>query len=366
MTDFGSDPFSTGRKPDRFALMRLSAIEFDTSPRWLIEDLIPRNGIVLVWGPPKCGKTFWAFDLVGHIALGRDYYDHAVELGRVVYIACEGEYGVKTRAVAFREERVNSADPPLYLMTTRLDLISDIDELVAAIASQIDGEGASAIVLDTLNRSFVGSEAKDEDMSAYVAAADRLRAEFHCVVIIVHHCGVAETRPRGHTSLTGAVDAQIAVKRDVDGTILVHFELMKDGPEGQMLRCRLKSVEVGTDARGKPVTSCVVEHLDAPAADDEHKQQKKLTAAQKIALKVLYNAISTEGVGEIPPPDPSHIPPNTYCIREEVWRQYCYKGGISAGETQEAKRKAYTGVRDTLIANGMVGSWDGWVWPVQC
>jgi hypothetical protein len=30
----------------------------------------PRVGLILVWGPPKCGKSFWTFDTVMHIALG--------------------------------------------------------------------------------------------------------------------------------------------------------------------------------------------------------------------------------------------------------------------------------------------------------
>jgi hypothetical protein len=64
-------------------------------------------------------------------------------------------------------------------------------------------------------------------------------------------------RPRGHTSLTGAIDAQLAVKRDVDKTILVTLELMKDGPEGGMMRMVLDVVEVGIDPYGKPLTSCV-------------------------------------------------------------------------------------------------------------
>ena len=43
-------------------------------------------------------------------------------------------------------------------------------------------------------------------MGAYRDAADRLREEFRCAVIIIHHCGIDATRPRGHSSLTGAVD----------------------------------------------------------------------------------------------------------------------------------------------------------------
>jgi len=34
-----------------------------------------------------------------------------------------------------------------------------------------------------------------------------IRNAFGCAVIVVHHCGIDATRPRGHTSLAGAVDA---------------------------------------------------------------------------------------------------------------------------------------------------------------
>jgi AAA domain len=45
------------------------------------------------------------------------------------------------------------------------------------------------VVLDTLNRSLRGSESSDEDMTAYLNAADAIRETFNCVVVIVHHCG---------------------------------------------------------------------------------------------------------------------------------------------------------------------------------
>lgn len=358
----------TGRRPANgwddkgFALLRMSAVEFNTASRCIVEDLIPRDGLVLVWGPPKCGKTFWTFDLVAHVALGRTYGERRVEQGPVVYIAAEGEHGIKTRTVAFRQERMNDdEDPPFFLMTTSLDLVGDIDPLITAIHEQLAGEdGCKVIVIDTLNRTIHGSETKDEDMSAYVQAADRLREAFHCAVIIIHHCGIAGDRPRGHTSLTGAVDAQISVQKDVDGTVLVTLELMKDGPEGGMTRCRLESVEVGIDDRGKPITSCVVEQLDAPANGERPKRLRKLAGAPARALNLLHEAIIVGG--EIPPAC-DYIPPNVRCVREKLWRDYCYKGGIYTGE-ERAMRAAFTRAVETLLGESRVGSWDGWYWPV--
>jgi hypothetical protein len=62
-------------------------------------------------------------------------------------------------------------------------------------------------------------------------------------------------RPRGHTSLTGAVDAQLAVKRDNAGIITVKVEWLKAGQEGAEIVSRLEQVELGADSYGDPIVS---------------------------------------------------------------------------------------------------------------
>jgi hypothetical protein len=47
-------------------------------------------------------------------------------------------------------------------------------------------------------------------MMAFLANAGKLADHFHCLVLIVHHVGLAnDRRMRGHSSLGGGVDAQI-------------------------------------------------------------------------------------------------------------------------------------------------------------
>lgn len=48
---------------ERFQLVRFSEIALDQTRSYLVQGLIPREGLVVVWGPPKCGKSFWIFDL---------------------------------------------------------------------------------------------------------------------------------------------------------------------------------------------------------------------------------------------------------------------------------------------------------------
>jgi len=274
----------------RFPLIPFNQLIIGTSSSYLVKGLIPRVGIAVVWGPPKCGKSFWTFDLAMHSALGRDYRGRRVVSGTVVYCAFEGAEGFKARATAFRQQHNIDADAaiPFYLVPLRLDLVRDHRGLIASIREQIGDTNPVSVTLDTLNRSLAGSESSDEDMTAYLNAADAIREAFGCAVIIVHHCGVDGTRPRGHTSVTGTADVQLAVKRDASSNILVTVECMKDGPEGDVIASRLEKVELDMDDDGDPLTSCVVVPVEASAAKVEIGPN--LSANQKTMFSILHDA----------------------------------------------------------------------------
>jgi AAA domain len=280
----------------RFQLRPFHELTIGTERTYLVKGLIPRTGLVVVWGPPKCGKSFWTFDLAMHVALDREYRGRRVFAGPVVYCAFEGADGFRARAEAFRLHSLpeDHGEIDFHLIADRADLAKDHGEMVRAIRAQLDGPRPVCVVLDTLNRSLDGSESDDKDMGAYVRAADAIRDAFGCVVIIVHHCGTEGTRPRGHTSLTGACDAQLAVKRDAAGNVVVTVEWMKDGPEGDVITSRLETVDVGTDADGDTITSCVVVPVEQTA--QPIAAEPKLTKNQQTMFGILYDNANGGGL----------------------------------------------------------------------
>ena len=159
---------------------------------YLVRGLIPKEGLTVVWGPPKSGKSFAVFDLCMHVALGWEYRGRRVQQGSVVYCSFEGQGGLAARIEAFRQQHLaeDTEDIPFHAQTMTLDLVKQADDLIAAIKSA--GIEPSIVALDTLNRSLRGSENSDEDMAAYIQACDRIREAFSCAVIIIHHCGVLE------------------------------------------------------------------------------------------------------------------------------------------------------------------------------
>jgi AAA domain len=344
----------------RFRLVPFDRITVGSELVYLVKGIIPAAGLVVVWGPPKCGKSFWTFDLVMHVALGWKYRGRRVQQGPVVYLALEGGEGFRARVEAFRQSFLPEVPDtvPFYLIADALNLVKDHPDLIRCIRLQAAGSMPAVVVIDTLNRSLAGSESDDKDMAAYIRAADAIRAELGCVVIVVHHCGIDATRPRGHTSLAGAVDAQLAVKRDTADNIVVTVERMKDGPEGDQIVSRLEVVDVGTDADGDTISSCSVKPAEASAPQTA---TRKVTGAKKVALDILRKAID-----EAPssPPASNHIPPNTGTCLVETWRAYAYQASISESDKQDTRKRAFARAAEKLQAANLIGIWGDYVWII--
>jgi hypothetical protein len=193
-------------------------------------------------------------------------------------------------------------------------------------------------------------------MSAYIRAADSLREAFGCAVIIVHHCGLDGNRPRGHTSLTGAADAQLSINRDAGGNIVMTVEYMKDGAEGDRVVSRLEQIEVGEDEDGEPITSCLAMPTDA----GDIRPNIKLPQSAKLALDALNEAMTESG--EVV--SGASIPPQTRTVPVVRWREICEAKTIANSEKADSKYKAFVRASKQLQQAGIIGVWNDRVWVV--
>jgi hypothetical protein len=349
-----------GYAKPRFKLTAFDDLRVDTRPRYLVKDWISKNALIVAWGPPKSGKSFWVFDIAAHIAIGRDYRGHRVKQGVVVYIVAEGKAGIGARAEAWRQRNLaESADAvPLYVLLRRLDLQTEGGMLISDIRAQLVSEAPALVVIDTLNRTFSGSESSDEDMTAYIRAADEIKDAFECAVIVVHHSGIDTSRLRGHSALKGALDIEIEIQKDTSGIVSATVAIAKDMADGMSNSSRLDIVEVGTDEEGDPITSCVVVPTDETAQARERKP--RLSAANTLALQSLYQAINEAGEEA---PASNHVPSGARGISIELWRKYAYARN---GEgSPEARKKGFKRAREALQSQGLIGVWNDWVWAVS-
>lgn len=351
--------FNNGQQQKRqrvIPIIPFKDIKLGTQRRDVIRNLIPRAGLTVMWGPPKCGKSFGAFDISMHIALGWKYRGRRVAQGPVVYGAFEGQNGIAARVEAFRKKclpnSLAGSDIPFYLEPLTLNLVKDHRALIFAIKQQLGDKSPIMVVLDTLNRSIQGSESSDEDMTQYIRAADAIRVAFDCAILIVHHCGIDGTRPRGHTSLTGAADAQLAVRRGDNGVVALKVEWMKDGDaEGNELYFRLEHVSVGKDDDGDDISSCIVVPVDdAPAS----KCKPKLQPKDELARRTLADIAADQGKA---PPATWGLPNGIKVVPTETWRTTLLSRDIVKDD-----RRRFWDLKDRLKVKNIVGERDQFVW----
>jgi hypothetical protein len=346
-------PFkSGGDKKYRFSLTPFKSIRWNANAEYLVKSILPLKGNVLIYGPPKCGKSFWIYDLAMCVARGLDYRGKRVRKGIVIYFAAEGGEGFKKRVEAYRRHH-NCDEGDFYLCTVRPNLAADAKTMIADAKAQIGEHHSPAlIIIDTVNRTLVGSENNPEDVSKYLAAQAEIEDEFKCCVVLVHHCGIVAGRPRGHTSFTGAADVQIAVTRDAAENVVAMIELAKDGPTGDEFVSRLETVDLGLDSDGEMATTCIVTIVDTPS---QKKSSKKFSDQTELARRALADIICERGESNI------NVPAGLKGVPREVFRDECYRRGIG-GETKEGRRRAFNRADEKLVLGGVMRKRDDFVW----
>lgn len=239
-----------------------------------IKGLIPKVEMVMLFGPPQGGKSFLALDMAASVARGVPWRGHRVHQGTVAYIAAEGSGGFVNRLAAYKSYHgVASLDVHVLPATPNFMNGADIKELIAATVEV----HPVLIIIDTWSQVTAGgNENSGEDMGKALAQARKLYNATKATCLIVHHSGKdAERGARGWSGLLGAADAMLEIRRSGDDRVMTNTK-QKDGIEGQEFGFRLNMVNLGVDADGDPVTSCVVVESEVTRAEVSLGKNEKL------------------------------------------------------------------------------------------
>lgn len=342
---------------------------------YLIDDFLPKSGPAVMFGHPGCGKTFLALDLAAHVAEGKPWAGRYVMGGPVLYVVAEGVTGFKNRLTALFNAGRLSRKAPFAYIPTPIDLQApdgDVSSLIASIRhfTRAAGSPPALVVLDTLSKTFGAGKENTDDMASYVANCEKIAAAFDCLTLIIHHRprNAEGQNERGHSSLRGGVVASILVEGEETKTALTVKQ--KDGPENERVSFRLSAVSIGSNSRGKDVTTCLVDIVEVdPDLFASVAPKRVLTGNKRIAFDALETLIALHG--EFVPDD---IP------RECIDRQKVSKV-IRSGQAADKLRAEFLGVvkadpdklSDTarrtaaraltdLKGAGILGSWEEWVW----
>lgn len=366
MTEFATvdDPRHEGRTNGKARI--LPGVDYAdmstvSAKRWLVHHLLAVGELSAFYGEPGSGKSVLAEDIALHLAAGLVWFGREVRQSAVLYVALERAAVVARRALAFGIEHDMVAERlPFRMVRGPLDF-RDTNVAAAVVGSLTDLArrydcDAGLLIVDTVSRALCGGdENSPKDMGALIANLGRIQGRVELHLLLTHHQPAEKERMRGHGALLGAVDTTVHVTKSATAR-LAEVVKSSDHEEGQRIAFSLKSVTIGQDEHGDPITAPVVVEQAVPFAP---AKKAALSPAAKVSINALQEAIDDHGVI---PPACSHIPPMTKAVTMDHWRNYAYRFGISGSEEPRARQQAFDRAMKTLQAAKAIGIWEPHAW----
>lgn len=309
----------------KFTLEPFGSIIFESAGEWLVKRMLPRQGVGAFYGASQSFKSFLVSDLALYVALGWEWAGRRVTQAPAVYIAAEGAAGLRKRKVGFERSHGDlPATVPFYLISAAPNLGTEQGDLAALIAAiEAEGVAPGLIVVDTLAQALGAGDENGGGMITFVANATALANHFRAFVLIVHHVGLGDDkRMRGHSSLIGAVDAQILCeRREGELSTTLTLQKLKDEESRVKLAAHLSRVVIGQDEDGEDVSTLIVDRIEEVDAAPKATAPRSIPASQRLFMEVVEHAIDEAGEPFRPFPDG----PLVKAVSDEIVRERYYR-----------------------------------------
>jgi hypothetical protein len=334
---------------------------------WLIKNVLEVGGLAMLVGESGVGKSFVVIDMAVSVALGEAWLGSAVVQGPVFVIAGEGHSGFRNRLRAIEKHRNRSlAHAPLFFSNAAISLIDprSVIEARMAIEKMETMHGAPAlIIIDTLHRNAGGADENSaKDISAVLKEIDSKLRVFgkSCAVLIVHHSGHGDkARARGSSSLYGAMDTELMLKKGGEDTVTLSVTKQKNHEPMRDITLKFEAVdleEIGED--GQSIKSRVVVKSDVAEGTTKGR---RLSGARLIGHRELEKLLV---IGQEPPKELQRelagLCPQVVANKRD-WLRACVIAGISP-KNKDAARKAFNRMFNDLNAAGVITVWKELVW----
>ena len=220
-------PIQSADAPDLPPIYSIGlAADLHEKGRWrvsyLVDDIIPAQGLSLIVADPKVGKTTWARACALHVASQQEthFFGHVLVPSNVLLLSFD-EYAGYTLAHIRNLARTRGID----LERTHLDFIDErYPDPVGQLEEAITRTEANLVFVDAMHHVIDA-----ESFIDYKAVADamvpirQLAHKHECHISLIHHAkkdrgahGVNQVS--GSAQLAGAVDQIILLERKTDGT----------------------------------------------------------------------------------------------------------------------------------------------------
>jgi hypothetical protein len=362
----GKEQAEPKEKTERQPFPFIRADELTAKPlaiEWLVEGVIERNSLNLLFGEPGAGKSLFALDWAFCLAAGMEWHGHRTQQTDVVVIAGEGYAGMARRLKALESKYQRNAPTGLFISQRPAQLMDPNNAQWVADTIKATCPNPGLVIVDTLHRNMEGDENSSQDIGKFINNLDLFLKPLGASVLIVHHSGHGtKDRSRGSSSIRAAMDGEFSATKDENAIILTCHKA-KDFEAFKPIQFSLKPVDLEwCDDDGEPLSSVYLEH-DGEAKPSAKK--RKLSARDEAILTSLGEAIDEHGIEPTAEIKAKYGGFGPFMMQKivniEHWREKAYKR--LEGEP-EAKKKAFKRCREKLFELGKVADYDGYWWPI--
>lgn len=155
-------------------------------PKWLIDGVIPDNGVGILAAREKTGKTFIAIDAALHVATGRAWNGRSVQQGAVLYMAAEYGEGVRRRVATWCHHNECEVPEGFHLLPRNYDILND--EKAKTLIHYCRENDIRFIIVDTLTRALAGRDGNSSEVAtAFTNRASELADASGAVLLAIGH-----------------------------------------------------------------------------------------------------------------------------------------------------------------------------------
>ena len=280
---------------------------------YCVDGLLPTNGLSILAGKPRAGKTTLARQLAVAVAQGTQFLGRTVQQGSVLYLAIEEKQSEVTRHL--QQLGISPADP----IFVHCGAVPKNECLEMLIASLKQTNGVALVIIDPLFR-FVGVKDSNDYVQVNNTLERLMEVARNCRVHIltVHHMKKKVTEDSidgalGSTAIVAGCDTFIALHVDGKGirSILTRQRYGSDMESTQLIwdgRTRELSLgatneEVAEQSAQMTIDRIIGQMLDYVSTQPLCTQEAILNAVQgktslkKQLLQTLYDIQKLKRVG---------------------------------------------------------------------
>lgn len=202
--------------------------------KWLVDGIIPRTGLIMLYGETGIGKSYAAIDLAFAITAGSDWAGRETSPFEALYIPTEDAYGIDRRNTLIARQRGLSEYFKPLIVDCQFDLSRNSDSVVRLIENLRGVPGPiGLVIIDTMQMALGGADENSaNEATAIVENCRRLSLYLDCAVLLVHHSGKdGSKKARGSSAFMAAMDTVIHMTKSKSGVVLKVVK-QKNGPGG--------------------------------------------------------------------------------------------------------------------------------------